>query len=169
MLTDRLGGRDGLARLVTLLVVVGLAAPAGVSAVTPQSGGTPGQVGLEPGTVTEPADNATVVGIQGFHFQGQGAEKKPARVVSAGPEGKTNWAFEGGGYDATWFYDIDPLPNGNLLVVSTNPDGTLVMELNRSTREAVWQERFDMTDTHDVDMLPNGNLPTCATGTRKRG
>ena len=158
MLTDRLGGRDGLARLVTLLVVVGLATPAGVSAVTPQSGGTPGQVGLEPGTVTEPADNATVVGIQGFHFQGQGAEKKPARVVSAGPEGETNWAFEGGDYDATWFYDVDPLPNGNLLVVSTNPDGTLVMELNRSTREAVWQERFDMTDTHDVDMLPNGNL-----------
>ncbi|ERH12807.1 MAG: WD40 repeat protein [halophilic archaeon J07HB67] len=158
MLTDRLGGRDGLARLVTLLVVVGLAAPAGVSAVTPQSGGTPGQVGLEPGTVTEPADNATVVGIQGFHFQGQGAEKKPARVVSAGPGGETNWAFEGGSYDATWFYDVDPLPNGNLLVVSTNPDGTLVMELDRSTREAVWQERFDMTDTHDVDMLPNGNL-----------
>jgi hypothetical protein len=152
------GGRRTAARVAVVLLVASLFAPAGVAAVTPQSGGTPGTVGLEAGTIDEQPDNATIVSIQGFHFQGQGAKKKPARVVSVSPNGTTNWVFEGGPYDATWFYDVDPLPNGNLLVVSTNPDGTLVMELDRDTRRAVWKQRLDMTDTHDVDMLPNGNL-----------
>ncbi|MFB6177889.1 MAG: aryl-sulfate sulfotransferase, partial [Halobaculum sp.] len=150
--------RKRVARLLAFLLVVGLFAPAGVAAVSPQSSGTPGQVGLEKGTVTSPASNTTIVSIQGFHFRGKGAQKKPARLVAVEPNGTTKWVFDGRQYGARWFYDVDPLPNGNLLVVSTNAGGTLVYELNPETKEQVWEEEFDFHDTHDVDMLPNGNL-----------
>ena len=151
-------GRRRAARLLALLIVVGAFAPAAVSAFTSNGGGTPGTVGLEPGTVEREANDSTVVAIQGFHFQGQGAEKKPARLVSVAPNGSTEWVVNGSRSGARWFYDVDPLPNGNLLVVSTNSDGTLVFELNPETRERVWSESFDFHDTHDVDKLPNGNL-----------
>jgi hypothetical protein len=152
------GSRRRVARLLAFLLVASLFAPAAAAAISPESSGTPGQVGLEPGTVTSEASNATVVSIQGFHFQGKGSSKKPARLVGINPDGSTKWVFDGRKYGARWFYDVDPLPNGNLLVVSTNPDGTLVYELDRETREQVWEEEFDFHDTHDVDMLPNGNL-----------
>ncbi|MFB6193557.1 MAG: aryl-sulfate sulfotransferase, partial [Halobaculum sp.] len=151
-------GRRRAARILAFLVVVGAFTPAGVSALTPSSTGTPGTVGLEPGTVERQPNGSTVVAIQGFHFRGQGAQKKPARLVSVAPNGTTEWVVDGSKSGARWFYDVDPLPNGNLLVVSTNSDGTLVFELNPETKERVWAESFDFHDTHDVDMLPNGNL-----------
>ena len=150
--------RGRTARLLALLVVVGSFTPAAVAALSADSGGTPGTVGLEPGTTERTPENGSVVAIQGFHFQGQGAEKKPARLVGIQPDGSTDWVYEGSRTGARWFYDVDPLPNGNLLVVSTNSDGTLVFELDPETKERVWSQRFDFKDTHDVDMLPNGNL-----------
>ena len=150
--------RRTAARALVALVVVGLFAPAAVQALAPGDTGTPGTVGLEAGAVDAPADDSTVVAIQGFHFQGQGSKKKPARLVSAGPNASTEWAYDGSNQNARWFYDVDPLPNGNLLVVGTNSEGTTVAELDPATREPVWTERFDFTDTHDVDVLPNGNL-----------
>ncbi len=160
---DGLPPRRNLVRGAVLLSVFLLLTPAGVDAVTLDSG-TPGSVGLQNGTVESPADDSTVVAIQGFHFQGQGSKKKPARLVSTGPTGQTEWVFNGSNVGANWFYDVDPLPNGNLLVVSTNPPnrgppgGTIVFELDPEEREVVWSETFDAKDTHDVDMLPNGNL-----------
>jgi hypothetical protein len=146
------------ARALAALVVVGLFAPAAVQAFAPGDTGTPGTVGLESGTIDSAANDSTVVAIQGFHFQGQGSEKKPARLVSVDGNGSTEWVYDGSNQNARWFYDVDPLPNGNLLVVGTTPDGTTVAELDPETREPVWTERFDFHDTHDVDMLPNGNL-----------
>ncbi|WP_435127468.1 aryl-sulfate sulfotransferase [Halobaculum sp. D14] len=150
--------RGRAARLVALLVVVGLLAPAGVQALTPGGGDTPGTVGREPGTIASEANGTTVIAIQGFHFQGQGSTKKPAGLVAVNPDGSTKWQFDGSKHGANWFYDVDPLDNGNLLVVSTNRDGTLVFELNPETKEMVWREHLDIHDTHDVDMLPSGNL-----------
>ena len=150
--------RRRLARVLALCFVLGLFLPALAQAVLPHETGTPATVELQPGTVTSPANGSTVVGIQGFHFQGQGSEKKPARLVSVGPNGSTKWVYDGGERGATWFYDVDPLSNGNLLVVSTNPDGTVVFEMNPRTRERVWSEQLDIHDTHDVQLLPNGNL-----------
>ena len=144
--------RRTLARGATALLVVALLVPAGVSAVTYDP------TDFKAGTITDPADGPTVVGIQGFHFQGQGAKKKPARLASVSGDGELNWRFDGSTVGARWFYDVDPLDNGNLLVVSTNPDGTLVYELDPETREPVWTEEFDIHDTHDVDKLPNGDL-----------
>ncbi|WP_277553691.1 aryl-sulfate sulfotransferase [Halobaculum limi] len=150
--------RRTAARVLAALVVVGLFAPAAVQAFTPADAGTPGTVGLEAGTIDREANGSTVVAIQGFHFQGQGSQKKPARLVSVASDGDTEWVYNGSNQNARWFYDVDPLPNGNLLVVGTNPDGTTIAELDPETREPVWTERFDFTDTHDVDMLPNGDL-----------
>ncbi|QZY00180.1 aryl-sulfate sulfotransferase [Halobaculum rubrum] len=150
--------RRTAARALVALVVLGLFAPAAVQAISPSDTGTPGTVGLEAGTVSSEANGSTVVAIQGFHFQGQGNQKKPARLVQVTPNGSTDWVYDGSNQNARWFYDVDPLPNGNLLVVGTNPGGTTVAEIDRETREPVWTERFDFKDTHDVDMLPNGNL-----------
>ncbi|QLG29330.1 aryl-sulfate sulfotransferase [Halorarum halophilum] len=150
--------RRNLVRVVVLCCVLGLFLPALGQAVVPEESGTPGTVGLEPGTVESEANGSTVVGIQGFHFEGQGSTKKPARLVSVAPNGSTEWVYDGTSRGAVWFYDVDPLPNGNLLVVSTNPRGTTVFELDPETRERAWTETFDIHDTHDVEKLPNGDL-----------
>ncbi|ESP89270.1 aryl-sulfate sulfotransferase [Candidatus Halobonum tyrrellensis] len=146
------------ARTLALICVLGLVAPAAVQAVGPDRGDTAASVGRQAGAVTDPANGTTVVSIQGFHFEGQGSTKKPAGLVGVGPRGSTLWELDGTKRGATWFYDVDPLSNGNLLVVSTTPLGTVVFELNPETRERVWEQQFDIRDTHDVDMLPNGNL-----------
>ena len=150
--------RRTAARVLVAVVVIGLFAPAATQAIVPGDTGTPGTVGLEAGTVESEANGSTVVAIQGFHFQGQGSQKKPARLVSAAPNGSTEWVYNGSNQNARWFYDVDPLSNGNLLVVGTNAGGTTVAELDPETREPVWTERLDMHDTHDIDVLPSGNL-----------
>ena len=113
---------------------------------------------LGPGTVERPANESTIVSVQGFHFQGVGNAKKPARLVSIGPHAKSEWVYNGSKRNARWFYDVDPLSNGNVLVTSTVPGNTVVFELDPQTRERVWTERFDAEDTHDVDLINNNQL-----------
>ncbi|SEO53709.1 Arylsulfotransferase (ASST) [Halogranum amylolyticum] len=153
-MNDALPSRRWLARGAVILVIISLLAPAGIAAVA----GTGDDADLASGTVTDPANGSTVVGIQGFHFKDRGAEKKPARLVSADENADTEWVHTGIEDDVSWFYDVDPLDNGNLLVVSTKPAHTLVYEYNPDTEEAVWVERLDTDDTHDVDMMENGDL-----------
>lgn len=157
--------RRWLVRGVVFLLVLSLLAPAagaalGVGADTTASADTSENSSLselEAGTMKQPANDSTVVGIQGFHFQGEGNSKKPARVVSTSGNGSTEWVYEDR-LDARWFYDVDPLPNGNLLVVSTNPDGTQVYELDPETRERVWEETLPYHDTHDIDVYNETHL-----------
>jgi hypothetical protein len=120
-------------------------------------------VGYEPttvgaGVVETTARNQTIVGVQGFHYQGKGNEKKPARLVGVTPNGTVDWTYNSSSRDTFWFYDVDPLPNGNLLVTSTVPGDTVVFEFDRETRERVWSERFDAKDTHDVDLINGDQL-----------
>lgn len=149
--------RRWLVRGVALLLALSLLAPAAGAAlgIGDDPSDSPSELG--PGTIDQPAANATVVGIQGYHFQGQGNRKKPARIASADGNATTNWLYEDA-LGARWFYDVDPLPNGNLLVVSTNPDGTTVYELNRDNRERVWQETLPFHDTHDIDVYNETHL-----------
>jgi hypothetical protein len=144
--------RRHAARALATLVVLSLLVPVGVSAVTY----TPPD--LEAGTVEQPADGPTVVGIQGFHFRGQGSTKKPARVVSANGDGEFRWKFDGSRVGARWFYDVDPVGDGDLLMTSTNPDGTVVVRMDRETREVAWTAELPFHDTHDVDDLGDGKL-----------
>jgi hypothetical protein len=149
---DRLPPRRTLARVGVALLLVALVTPAAVSGLTYNP------TEFEPGTVSQPADGPTVVGIQGFHFEGQGSEKKPARLAGITADGEFDWQFSGDNVDGRWFYDVDPLANGNLLVVSTNPGGTVVFEYDPGSGSAVWTERFDLHDTHDVDLINGDEL-----------
>jgi hypothetical protein len=142
--------RRHAARAMAALVVLSLLVPVGVSAVTY----TPAD--LEAGTVEEPADGPTVVGIQGFHFRGQGSTKKPARVVSIGPEGQFRWKYSRTG--AMWFYDVDPIGDDDVLLTSTNPTGTEVIRMERGSRDIVWTQELPYHDTHDVDDIGDGEL-----------
>jgi len=147
---DRLPPRPWLVRGVLALVVLSLLLPTGVSALSHE------RQGLGPGHVERPANDTTYVGVQGFHFQGQGSVKKPARLTAVAPDATVEWDQRGQGQ--YWVYDVDPLPNGNLLVTSTVPGDTVVYELDPETRERVWTRRLDATDTHDVDRLGEDEL-----------
>jgi hypothetical protein len=144
--------RPWLARAAVAFVVVLLLVPTGVSAVSHE------RTGLGPGTVTQPADSTTYVAVQGFHFKGVGNPKKPARLVRAGPDARGSVLTSGEKEGVSWFYDVDPLENGNLLVTSTTPTSTVVLELDPETGEEVWSETLDIDDTHDVDVLSEDRL-----------
>jgi hypothetical protein len=152
--------RQWLVRGVALLLVLSLVAPAVGATITgsPTSGSPDDASELQPGTMKQAANGSTVVAIQGFHHQGQGATKKPARLVSTNETGNTEWVYNGPNSEARWFYDVDPLPNGNLLVVSTNPDGTNVYEMNPESKERVWEQALPYHDTHDVDRYNESHL-----------
>jgi hypothetical protein len=113
---------------------------------------------LGPGRLADRPTGDTVVSVQGFHFDGRGNEKKPARLVSITAGGEVDWVYNGSRTGARWFYDVDPLDNGTLLVTATVPGETVVFLLDRETRERVWTERLDADDTHDVDWLGDGRL-----------
>ncbi len=148
--------RIWLVRAAVALVVVALLTPAAVSYVTYE------ETTHQRGTLTSVADNETVISIQGFHFEGEGSGKKPSGMVGVDGRARTAWTFNGSEADwpvetadqSWWFYDVDPLPNGNLLVVNTFPGETYVSEYDPEAGERVWGELFpEMVDTHDVAYL----------------
>ncbi|MEF8773557.1 MAG: arylsulfotransferase family protein [Halobacteriales archaeon] len=148
--------RRWLLRRLAVLLVVALLLPVGVSAVTYEG------FDYRQGTLEQTADGETVVGIQGFHFEGEGSTKKPARLLGITDDATFDWEFDGSRVNAVWYYDVDPLPNGDVLVVSTNPPddgvGTVVVRYDPADDEVVWTETFPYTDTHDVDYLGDGEL-----------
>mgnify|MGYP000191633239 CR=1 FL=1 len=143
--------RPVLARLCVLALVVTLLIPAGVSALTHEP------VELQRGTIEEPADGTTVIAVQGFKGRGQNSSKKPARLVGVGPEGDLEWNYQPQS-DVTWFYDVDPLDDGTLLVVGARIGGTTVFKYDPATGEREWTERLDTEDTHDVDLINGDEL-----------
>ncbi len=148
--------RRWLVRGVVALLCLALVAPATISGVGYVTT-TEDPTNLR-ASVDEPANGTTIISIQGFHFQGMANENKPARLVAVGPRGEVEWVHNGSGFDATWFYDVDPLDNGNLLVTATAEGETLVYELDPDTQERVWTERLDIHDTHDVDLINGDQL-----------
>src|SRR6056297_1335350 len=145
--------RPWVVRGVVLLVIASLVAPSAVSALTYE----PSNNDLQKGTIEDPANGTTVISIQGFKFAGQANGKKPARIVGVGPRGDVEWVHEGADLDVTWFYDVDPLDNGNVFVSGTANGASTVYEYNPETDEVVWKQRFEgVHDTHDADLINNG-------------
>jgi hypothetical protein len=143
--------RAWLVRAVVLLLIVSLLAPSAVSALTYEP------TNLQKGTIEKPANGTTVISIQGFKFAGQSNGKKPARLVGVSPRGEVEWVHNGSNNDVTWFYDVDPLDNGNLLVTGTEQGGSSVYEYDPDADEIVWYEYFEgVHDTHDADLINNG-------------
>jgi hypothetical protein len=141
-------------RIGLLLLVVVLASPAAMGVVSSDADTST----LARGTIAEPANGTTVVSNQGFNFRGKNSEKKPARLVAVGERGRTKWVHDSFVGRQAWFYDVDPLPNGNLLVVSPREGKTVVYELDRETRQRVWSETLPFKDTHDIDRLDEHRL-----------
>lgn len=120
------------------------------------------------GTMTERPDESTVVSIQGTELTDDGYEKRAALLVSYAPDGTFEWARNASAAGRWWAYDVDRLPNGNLLFVTTESGATIVGELNPDTGEYEWKERFDgppddaenplVTDAHDADLLDGDEL-----------
>lgn len=144
-----------LARALLAIVIVALLGTVGYAAVT---GGPVDPGYVEPGTVESPANGSTVVGVQGFHFGANEDPKRPARLLSIGERGDMEWQHNGSEQGSTWFYEPDPLPNGNVLVVATKSGKTTVYEYDPEAEERVWVEEFDIVDTHDVTMLDEHRL-----------
>ncbi|WP_123536081.1 aryl-sulfate sulfotransferase [Halosimplex salinum] len=143
--------RPLVVRLCVVALVAALLVPSAVSAFTHEP------IELQRGTIDEPANGTTVIAVQGFKGRGQNSSKKPARLVAVGPEGDLEWNYEPQS-DVTWFYDVDPLDDGTLLVVGARRDGTTVFKYDPATGERVWTERLDTHDTHDVDLINGDEL-----------
>ena len=137
---------------MALVALVALLTPSVTAAVAYEPAA---DTGLEPGTIHRSADGPTVVSAQGYSFRGETNPKKPARLVSIDADGDLQWTHDESG---AWFFEVDPMPNGNLLVSSPRDGETVVFEFDPDTRERVWQERFDMTDTHGVAYLGDDRI-----------
>ncbi|MFW5918610.1 MAG: arylsulfotransferase family protein [Halanaeroarchaeum sp.] len=142
-------------RALLAVVLLALVAHVGIAAAT---GGPEDPGYVQPGTIESPANGETVVGVQGFHFGASEDPKRPARLVSIGERGDLKWQHNGSEEGAAWFYEPDPLPNGNILVTSTKAKKTVVYEYDPEADERVWVEEFDIEDTHDVTMLDEHRL-----------
>jgi hypothetical protein len=140
-----------------------------------------GQDGPNPcvGTIEEPPEGSTLVTMQGVRFADGEFYKEPGMLVSLGPEGRFEYAWNGSARGRWWAYDVDPLANGNLLLVSTEPGVSVVQELNPRTGENEWVKRFDgdnggapgfhpqnVTDAHDVDLINDDELLVADKGAR---
>ncbi|USZ69800.1 aryl-sulfate sulfotransferase (plasmid) [Halorussus salilacus] len=143
--------RAWLVRGMVLVLIVSLLAPSAVSALTYEP------TNLQKGTIDKPANGTTVISIQGFKFAGQSSGKKPARIVGVSPRGDVEWVHNGSNNGVTWFYDVDPLDNGNLLISGTAQGASTVYEWDPQEDEIVWSERFEgVHDTHDADLINDG-------------
>lgn len=97
--------------------------------------------------------------IQGYNIGGNTNPNKPARLLSVAPNGSLQWLANSTQFDVSWFYDVDPLSNGDLLVVGTLKSGqTRVLRINQAARTIKWSETFSLRDTHDVTLTKDGNL-----------
>ena len=111
------------------------------------------------GTVERQPDSATLVSIQGTHLTAEGYEKTEARLVSVAPNGSVSWVRDNSAAGRWWTYDVDPLPNGNLLLATTESGVTVVEELDATTGEPVSTTTFEnVEDAHDVDLINGDEL-----------
>jgi len=140
---------------VLRLVVLGTAFLLLLPAVT--SAATYDPVTAQVGTVEQEANGTTVVGVQGFKYFQVWHENKPASVSAVAEDGEPAWSLDPRP-DARWYYDVDPLANGNLLVTAVYSDVTTVFEYDPEADERVWVERLDVHDTHDVDLINGDEL-----------
>ena len=145
-------GRAWIVRGIVLLVIIALLLPTAASALTYEP------TTLQSGTIKSPANGTTVISVQGFKIAGKKSGKKPARLVGVGSRGNVEWVYNGGKNGIVWFYDVDPLKNGSLLITGTKPGKTVVTIWNPDTNKTAMSRTFDWEDTHDVDLVNSDQL-----------
>lgn len=108
------------------------------------------------GTITEPPNGTTLLTIQGARFKDGQSLKTPGLLVSVAPNGAIIGVQNNTANGRWWTYDVDPLPNGNLLLVTTEPGISVVEEIDPSTGDHVSEFRLrNVKDAHDVDYIGN--------------
>jgi len=139
-----------LARLVVVVLVVALLVPAAVSALTHEP------VDVEPGTIRDPANGSTIISSQGFEARAANASLKTTRLVEVDATGDFQQEFDisgGKGY----FYDVDPLPDGTVLVTLGKHNSSFI-KYDPDSGQRVWTEQLGTDDTHDVDLINGDEL-----------
>lgn len=144
--------RRWLARGLLCVVVVVLVALSGVVTLTYD------EPALEAGVTNVTPKSDTVISSQGWHAQGISLSNRPAQLVSVDRSGGVEWIHDGPENRTSWFYDVDVLSNGNLLVVNPVIGETVVYEFDPHNQTRVWTERFDSPDIHDIDEINGDEL-----------
>lgn len=107
------------------------------------------------GTITDRPNGTTLLSIQGA----RGSEKTDAMLVGIRPNGEVIGVSNGDARDRWWYYDVDPLANGNVLLSTTEPGISVVDEIDPTTGEQVSERRFpDVLDSHDADLINEDEL-----------
>ncbi|GAA0206114.1 aryl-sulfate sulfotransferase [Halobaculum roseum] len=166
----------GLALLAALaLVVAGVApavgaattgtAPSGAHAVGGSGAPNAQSDGLNPcvGTVDEDRrpDTTTLVSIQGA----RAGDKTAAMLVGFAPNGSVHGVHNDTADGRWWSYDVDPLPNGELLMATTEPGISVIERIDPATGETTETIRLrNVEDAHDVDYLGDGEYVTVDKG-----
>ncbi len=163
--------RPAAALLVTCLVLFsGLSFVGGVSgntATTTNSPATPSSQesaqASNPcvGTVRAEPRTTTLVTIQGA----RGGGKTASLLVGVHPNGSVVGVHNDTAAGRWWLYDVDRLPNGNLLAATTEPGITVIEEVDPATGEHVSVTRLEnVEDAHDADYLGDGEIVTVDKG-----
>ncbi|WP_123538689.1 aryl-sulfate sulfotransferase [Halosimplex salinum] len=107
------------------------------------------------GTMERTPNQSTLFSIQGA----RGGDKTSAMVVSARPNGSIVGVHNDTAAGRWWSYDIDVLPNGNILQPTTQSRHTVIEEIDPETGEHVSERDFpEAFDTHDVDLINGDEL-----------
>jgi hypothetical protein len=127
--------------------------------------GTPSGVGVDSlqagasnpcvGTMRTRPERTTLLSIQGA----RGGEKTNAMVLGIRPNGSVVGVHNGSANDRWWYYDVDRLDNGNLLLSTTKPGFSVIEEVDPTTGDHVSIREFpEVLDSHDVDLINGEEL-----------
>ncbi|QLG63995.1 aryl-sulfate sulfotransferase [Halorarum salinum] len=119
--------------------------------------------GLNPcvGTIREEPSSTTLISIQGA----RGGDKTPAVLLGVRPNGSVVGVHDEAAAGRWWAYDVDPLPNGDLLMATTEPGISVLERVDPATGEHVAVDRLrNVEDAHDVDYLGDGEYVTVDKG-----
>ncbi|MFC6786599.1 aryl-sulfate sulfotransferase [Halobaculum halobium] len=144
---------------------VGAATTGGAHAVGGSGAPTAQSDGLNPcvGTVDEQRgpETTTLVSIQGA----RAGDKTAALLVGFAPDGSVVGVHNDTADGRWWSYDVDPLPNGELLMATTQNRHTVIERIDPATGETTSTiDLENVKDAHDVDYLGGGEFVTVDKG-----
>lgn len=147
------------AALLTAVPVVSAVGGGGPTAAAMQSQ----TAGANPcvGTITEQPSTTTLLAIQGA----RGGEKTDALLLGIAPNGSVVGVHNDTDAGRWWLYDVDPMPDGDLLVATTEPGITVVERVDPATGEHDSVTRLEnVEDGHDVDAIGDDEYVTVDKG-----
>jgi hypothetical protein len=144
--------------LVVLLAVGSASVAAGTAMADTPTATTPN---LCVGTIDQPPSTTTLVSIQGA----RSGEKTDALLVGVRPDGSVVGIHDETAAGRWWAYDVDPLPDGDLLMATTEPGISVLERIDPATGDHEVVDRLrTVEDAHDIDYLGDGEYVTVDKG-----